>query len=504
MSSEKQKEEVGANLEEMTESEGGVLDRLLSKVNMDMPEDQLSLDQVIQGKASSGGGLTIAIDHLIREITATGTRVEKLDKNLIDVAIARIDEKISNQMNEILHHEQFQQMESAWMGLWFAVEKTDFRQNIQMEILNCSKEKLLEDFEESPETVQSGLYKQLYEREYDQPGANPVTAMVANYEFDKTPQDLQLLQNIAKVAAATHSPFISSVGASFFGETDLAELPKKPDISEIFTLPEYIKWNSFRKSEDSRYVGLTMNRFMLRMPYTEDNVKTFNFKEDVLEGPHKYLWGNPAFAFLGNLNRCFAKHGWAVNIRGPQSGGKVEDLPVHVYESSGGTQTRIPTEIMLSERKEFELAENGFIPLSIYKNSDYAVFFSAQSAQKPTRYDSVDATANAKLSANLPYLFLVSRLSHYLKVLQREEIGGATERDELEKGLNEWIKKLVTDSSSPTAEQKAKYPLRDASVSVTENPESPGFYTVTMKVRPHFQVEGVNVDLSLVSKMPSK
>ena len=499
---EEEKSKVAGELE--IQEKGSVLDNLLKKVNMEISEETVNLDQVLKGKLSRGGGLAIAIDHLIREITATGTAVEILDKNIIDVAIARIDEKLSAQVNEVLHHEDFQKMESAWQGLWFAVEKTDFRQNIQMEMLSCSKEKLLEDFEESPETVQSGLYKQLYDREYDQPGANPVTAMVANYEFDKTPQDLQLLQNVAKVAAATHSPFISSVGASFFGESSLEELPKKPDISKVFTQSEYTKWNSFRQSEDSRYVGLTMNRFMLRLPYTQGTVKNFNFNEEVLDSPDKYLWGNPAFAFLANLNRCFAKHGWAVNIRGPQSGGKVEDLPVHVYESSGGTQTRIPTEIMLSERKEFELAENGFIPLSIYKNQDFAVFFSAQSTQKPIKYDTADATANAKLSANLPYLFLVSRLSHYLKVLQREEIGGATERDELEKGLDRWIKLLVTESSSPTVEQKAKYPLKDASVAVTENPESPGFYNVTMKVRPHFQVEGVNVDLSLVSKMPSK
>ena len=481
-----------------------VLDRLLSKVDMASPDGTVSLDQVIDGTSTREGGLTIAIDHLIQEITASGTQVEKLDQALIDTAIARIDEKLSAQMNEILHHEEFQKMESAWQGLWFAVDKTNFRQNIQMEILNCSKEKLLEDFEESPETIQSGLYKQVYDTEYDQPGASPVTAMVSNFEFNRSPQDLQLLQNVAKVAAATHSPFISSVGPAFFGEDSLDELPKKPDIGKIFDQSEYIKWNSFRRSEDSRYIGLTMNRFLLRLPYDENTVKTFNFKEEVLAGPEKYLWGNPSFAFLGNMNRCFAKHGWAVNIRGPQSGGKVEDLPVHVYDSPSGTQTRIPTEIMLSERKEFELAENGFIPLSVYKNQDFAVFFSAQSTQQPIKYDSPDATANAKLSANLPYLFFFFFLSHYLKVLQREEIGGATERDELEKGLDDWIKQLVTESSSPTAEQKAKYPLRNASVAVTENPESPGFYNVAMKVRPHFQVEGVNVDLSLVSRMPSK
>ena len=483
---------------------GSVLDNLLDKVDMEIPDGTVSLDQVIDGTSTRSGGLTLAIDHLIQEVAASGTQVEKLDQTLIDAAIARIDEKLSDQMNEILHHEDFQQMESTWQGLWFAVEKTDFRQNMKMEIVNCSKEKLLEDFEESPETIQSGLYKQMYDTEYDQPGANPVTAIIANYEFDRSPQDLQLLQNAAKVAAATHSPFISSVGAQFFGEHSLEEIPKKPDIAKIFDQSEYIKWNSFRKSEDSRYIGLTMNRFVLRLPYEEGAVKTFNFKEDVLDGSDRYLWGNPAFAFLGNMNRCFAKHGWAVNIRGPQAGGKVEDLPVHVYNSPSGTQTRIPTEIMLSERKEFELAENGFIPLSVYKNQDFAVFFSAQSVQQPTKYDSADATANAKLSANLPYLFLVSRLSHYLKVLQREEIGGATERDELEKGLDNWIKQLVTESSSPTAEQKAKYPLRAASVEVSENPDSPGFYNVGMKVRPHFQVEGVNVDLSLVSKMPSK
>lgn len=485
-------------------SEGSVLDQLLSKVDgqTSAPEGEMDLDKALE---SSGGRLSFAINHLIQAIAETETRIEKIDKVLIDSVISGIDQKLTSQLNEIMHHENFQKLESSWRGLQFAVDRTDFRQNIKVEMLNCTKEKLLEDFDDAPETVQSGLYKQLYTHEYDTPGADPFSFIVANYEFDRSAEDITLLQNVAKVAAATHCPFISAVNPHFFGMDSLDPLTNHPDIHSIFETHEYIKWKAFRESEDSRYVGLTLNKFLLRLPYGQDgqSVKGFNYEEDVVQDANRYLWGNPAFAFMANVNRSFANHGWAVNIRGPQGGGMVEDLPVHIFTSPEGGQYRIPTEIIVPETKEFELAENGFIPLSVYKNKDYAVFFGAQSTQKPQKYDTASATANAKLSANLPYLFLVSRLSHYLKVMQREVIGSQKEKEDLQEDLNRWIRGLVTEDVSPTAEQKAKFPLREASVEVTESPDSPGFYHVSMKVRPHFQVEGVNVDLSLVSRLPN-
>ncbi len=500
---EKKQEQAEAKGPEVQE-EQGLLDQLLSRVSIETPGEAQTLDDVI-AKESAGGRLSFAINHLIEAVASTGAQVETVDKVLLESIIAQIDKKVSDQLNEVMHHEKFKEIEASWTGLKYAVDKTDFRKNIRMEIINCSKTKMMEDFEDTPEVLQSGMYKQLYEDEYDQPGAAPVSCVTANYEFDRSLQDMALLQNISKVAAATHAPFLGSVGASFFGEKSIESLPSNPgEIAEIFEQAEYMRWNSFRSSEDSRYVGLTMNKFILRLPYGSETVpvRSFDFEEDVTGGSEEYLWGNPAFAFLGNINQCFAKHGWAVNIRGPKAGGKVSDLPVHVYQATSGTQIRIPTEIILSERKEVELAESGFIPLSVYKNQDFAVFFSAYSAQKPKKYSTSEATANSKLSANLPYLFLVSRLAHYLKVLQREEIGGAKEKEDIQQEMDEWINSLVTQASSPDAEQKAKYPLRAASVEVSDYEDAPGYYHVSMKVRPHFQVEGVNVDLSLVSKVP--
>jgi len=502
MTTEKQKQEISEPQE--SKEDVGVLDQLLSKVNMKSPERAMSLDEAIKSESGSGR-LAFAINHFVQAVAESGTQVEMLDKTMIDMAIANLDKKIGAQVNEIIHHPDFQELESSWRGLYFAIERTDFRQNIKMELMNCSMEKLREDFEDTPDIVQSGLYKQIYKSEYDTPGAAPVAAMIGNYEFDKSIQDMTLLQNVSKVAASTHCPFLTSVGADFFGEKDISAISSKPDISSFFDQAEYMRWNSFRSSEDSRYVGLTLNKFLGRLPYGEEGekVKTFSFEEDY-SAKEKYLWTNPAFAFLSNINRSFAKNGWAVNIRGPQAGGKVDDLPTHIFESSKGKQIRIPTEMLLAERQEFELAESGFIPLSIYKGKNFGVFFSAHSAQKPVEYNDKAATANARLSANLPYLFLVSRLAHYLKVLQREEIGSAREKEDIQKELSKWINSLVTKASSPTAEQKAKYPLREAKIEVFDSKEAPGYYHVSMKVRPHFQVEGVDIDLSLVARMPKK
>jgi type VI secretion system protein ImpC len=363
----------------------------------------------------------------------------------------------------------------------------------------------MDDFEDAPEPVQSGLYKQIYNMEYDQPGGEPYAAMITNYEFNRGPQDIGLLQNAAKVAAATHCPFIGSAGSAFFGMKSILDLPNVPDLASLFEQAEYTKWNAFRDSEDSRYVGLTVPRFLLRLPYGQETVpvKEFGFEEHVNGEEHtKYLWGNASFAFATRLTESFAKWGWCVNIRGPQAGGLVEDLPLHLFKSGGDTETKIPTEILIPDRREFEFAQQGFIPLSFYKNKNYACFFSAQSVQHPKTYSTAEATANSKLSANLPYLFLCARLAHYLKVIQRENIGAAKEKEDLQAELDTWIKKLVTEMPNPGAELKARCPLRSAFIEVEDDPSSPGFYHVTMKVRPHFQVEGVDVDMSLVSQMP--
>jgi type VI secretion system protein ImpC len=480
------------------------LESLFAKVDMAPPQETVDLANQAQMEASSAK-LSVAVNHLLHAIAESGVTVDKLDKTLIDQGIAEIDDKLSRQVSAILHDPKFQEMESSWRSLKFLVDRTDFRSNIKVDVLNVSKNDLLEDFEDAPEPVQSGLYKQIYTMEYDQPGGEPYGAMISNYTFGRSPQDIELLQDVSKIAAATHCPFIGAVGADFFGLKSIRDLPNIPDLAAVFEQAEYTKWNSFRDSEDSRYVGLTVPRFLLRLPYGSDTVpvKEFDFEEHVTGEEHsKYLWGNASFAFATRLTDSFAKNGWCVNVRGPQSGGQVEDLPLHLYQSGGDTETKVPTEILIPDRREFEFAQQGFIPLSFYKNKDYACFFSAQSVQRPKKYSTDEATANAKLSANLPYLFLVSRLAHYLKVIQRENIGAAKEKEDLQQELDAWIQKLVTEMPNPSPELKARCPLKEAQIIVEDFADSPGFYRVTMRVRPHFQIEGVDVNLSLVSQMP--
>lgn len=479
--------------------ERSALDSLLEKVDL----SQAAAAGPGQAEATRSK-LSQALNLLIHSVVRPGEEVERVDKALVDSVIADLDRKISDQVNAILHQPDFQKLESAWRGLKFLVERTNFRRNVKIEILNVSKEDLAADFQDVPEPIQSGLFKHVYVQEYDQPGGQPIGSIIGNYEFENRPGDIALLRNLSKISAACHAPFIGAVGEKFLGKK-IEEIPRLPDLAPIFDQTEYTAWRSFRDSEDSRYVGLTFPRFLLRLPYGQDTVpvKSFNFEEEA-EGAdhHNYLWGNASFAFAATLTRSFADNGWCVNIRGPQSGGLVEELPLHHYEAAGETTTKIPTEILISDRREFELSELGFIPLSFYKNNDYACFFSANSVQKPKKYLTDDATANSRLSARLPYLFLVSRLAHYLKVIQRENIGAAKEKDDLQRELEDWIGTLVTEMKDPDPDLKARCPLSNASIKVTDIADNPGFYNVEMLVRPHFQIEGVDVNLSLVSRLP--
>ncbi|KIH76531.1 type VI secretion system protein ImpC [Geoalkalibacter ferrihydriticus] len=449
--------------------------------------------------------LTAAIQVFLDLAARSHNRVERIDKTLLDSYIAQIDETISRQLDAVLHHAEFQRIESSWRGLQHLVERCDFRANIKLELLDCRKDDLRDDFEEAPETVQTGLYRHVYVNEYDTPGGQPISAMIANYEFENTPQDVALLTDVSRVAASAHCPFISSVGARFFGKESIDELPKIHDLATYMERAEYIRWQSFRESEDSRYVGLVLPRFLLRLPYgAESNpVRTFNYEENVRAEHHgNYLWGNAAFAFAANVARSFAENGWAVNIRGPESGGKVENLAIHNYDAGQGLQSKIPTEILIPETRELEFAKLGFIPLSYYKNSDYACFFSADSVQKPAEYHTPDATANARINARLPYIFLVSRIAHYLKVLQRENIGTTKSRQTLENELNGWLQTLVTKMKDPEPDLLATHPLKDGRVEVEEIAENPGFFSVSLYIIPHFQIEGVDVRLNLVAQMP--
>ncbi|WP_133129404.1 type VI secretion system contractile sheath large subunit [Legionella yabuuchiae] len=433
-----------------------------------------------------------------------GTLIERVDKVLLDQYISKIDEMLSAQLDEILHHTTFQELESLWMSLKHVVDRTDFTANIKIELLDVDKQALIEDFEDVSDTSQSGLYKQVYEREYDTPGGEPFTAMISPYEFDASAIDLSLLRQISKVAAVAHCPFIGSVGGSFFNKSSLQDVIEIEDLVGYMDRAEYIRWNSFRDSEDARYIGLTLPRFLLRLPYGENNpVKRFQYNESVTSSADQYLWGRASFAFAANLGESFRKYGWCVNIRGPESGGKVDHLPLHQYNLGQGLQTKIPCEVMIPETRELTFANLGFIPLSYYKNSDYACFFSANSAQKPMSYLDKQASSNSRINARLPYIFLSARIAHYLKVMQRENIGSSLSRSEQEEQLNQWLKTLITKMNNPGPELAATHPLRDGQVMVEELPEHPGYYRINLYAVPHFQVEGMDVKLSVVGQIPT-
>ncbi|WP_322060978.1 type VI secretion system contractile sheath large subunit [Paraburkholderia sp. J63] len=440
------------------------------------------------------------------ELVGKGDKpVERLDKSLLDFHIGQLDEQISRQLDAVMHHPEFQALESRWRGVKFNIDRIDFRRNVRVEMLDLSKEDLLRDFEDCAEIIQSGLYRHTYIDEYDTPGGQPISAMIADYEFTNSPQDIALLRNISKVAAAAHMPFIGSVGPKFFGKQTMEEVAAIQDIGNYFDRAEYIKWKSFRDTDDARYIGLTMPRVLGRLPYGPDTtpVRSFNYQEDVKGADHeKYLWVNAAFAFSANMARSFMNNGWCVQVRGPQAGGKVEDLPVHLYDLGTGVQPKIPTEVLIPETREFEFANLGFIPLSFYKNHDFACFFSANSAQKPALYETKEATANSRINARLPYIFLLSRIAHYLKLIQRENIGTTKDRRVLELELNNWIKGLVTEMKDPGDELQASHPLRDAKVTVEDIEDNPGFFRVKLFIIPHFQIEGMDIGLSLVSQMP--
>ena len=449
------------------------------------------------------------VEALISQLLEPGKEAVKVSKAALDEMLAEVDKKLSLQVDAILHHPDFHKMESTWRSLKFLVDRTDFRENIKIEVFNVNKGQLLEDFEDAPEVPKSGLYKTVYTAEYGQFGGKPYAAIVGNYELGAGPQDMKLLQYMASVAAMAHAPFITAASPNFFGVVDFNTLPHLKDMKSVFEGPQYTKWQSFRETEDARYVALTLPRFLLRLPYGPDQpIKAFNYQEDVSAGHENYLWGNSAFAFASRLTDSFAKYRWCANIIGPAGGGAVEDLPLHQFEAMGAIQTKIPTEVLVSERREFELAEEGFISLTMRKGSDNAAFFSANSAQKPKFFgiskEGKEAELNYKLGLQLPYMMIIGRLAHYLKVIQRENIGTWKERVDLERELNDWIRQYVADQESPSPAVRSRRPLRQAQVTVENVEGEPGWYRVGLKVRPHFKYMGAFFTLSLVGKLDKK
>ncbi|AQS36242.1 type VI secretion protein, EvpB/VC_A0108 family [Shewanella psychrophila] len=443
----------------------------------------------------------------ISNVIASRDSSEPVNKALVDKMLVELDKKISSQMDAVLHNETVQQMESSWRNLKLLVDRTDFRENIKLELLHVTKDELLDDFEFAPETVQSGLYKHVYSSGYGQFGGEPIGAIVGNYAFTPSSQDMKLLQYVGAIGAMAHAPFLSSVAPEFFGIESFEELPNLKDLQSTFESPKYTKWRSLRESEDARYLGLTAPRFLLRVPYDpiDNPIGSFNYRENVSESHEDYLWGNTAFALATRLTESFAKYRWCPNIIGPQSGGSVDDLPVHVFESMGALQAKIPTEVLITDRKEFELADEGFISLTMRKGSDNAAFFSANSIQKPKVFPNTkegkEAETNYKLGTQIPYMMTINRLAHYIKVLQREQIGSWKERQDLERELNTWLKQFVADQENPPAEVRSRRPLRAAKIEVMDVQGEPGWYQVSMSVRPHFKYMGANFELSLVGRL---
>ncbi len=474
-------------------SEGSLLDMIMQETKM-APADE-GYDVAKKG-----------VEAFITELLSPNKAGEKIDKKLVDTMIGEIDAKLSKQLDAVLHNEAFQKMESAWRGLKFVVDRTDFRENSKIELLDVSKEALAEDFEDAPEIVQSGLYKKAYSDEFGTFGGEPYASIVANYSFDHGAQDMALLKDCAAVATMAHAPFLAAADSKFFGVDSYEELPNLKDLKSIMEGPAYTKWQSFRETEDARSVGLTAPRFLLRLPYGDDNqVKAFNYQENVSDDHGDYLWGNTAYALASRLADSFANYRWCPNIIGPQSGGTVEDLPLHQFESMGELQTKCPTEALITERREFELAEEGFVGLSMRKGSDNAAFFSANSCQKPKTFGNTaegkEAEMNYRLGTQLPYLLIVNRLAHYIKVIQRENIGSWKEKAELQEELNKWISQYVSEMDNPSASVRNKRPLREAEIVVEDVPGNAGVYKVDLRVRPHFKYMGANFTLSLVGKL---
>jgi type VI secretion system protein ImpC len=428
----------------------------------------------------------------------------------VEGLIAQIDAKLSEQINHVLHHKEFQSVESAWRGLHYLVTNTETDESLKIRVMNVSKSEMARTLRKFKGVAwdQSPIFKKLYEEEYGQFGGEPYGAFVADYYFDHNAPDVELLTNMAQIAAAAHAPLITAADPGAMLMESWQELANPRDLTKIFQTPEHAAWRSFRASEDSRYVGLAMPRFLARAPYgaKSNPVEEFDFEEKTnAVGSTDFTWANAAYAMAVNINRSFKRYGWCSQIRGIESGGAVDGLPVHTFPTDdGGVDMTCPTEIAISDRREAELAKNGFMPLVHKKNSDFAAFIGAQSMHKPAEYDDPDATANANLGARLPYLFATCRFAHYLKCIVRDKIGSFKERSDMQVWLNNWIGRYVEHNPATATEaDKARKPLAGAEVVVEEVEGNPGYYGAKFYLRPHYQLEGLTVSLRLVSKLPS-
>ena len=488
----KSKEEAAAQTVETQESTS-VLDQILT-------EGRMARDDYQREKAKD------MIGEFVSQVMSGELTMSKNMDVAINSRIAEIDRLVTAQMNEIMHHEDFQKLEGSWRGLHHLVKNSLTGPMLKIKVMSATKKDLLKDFERALEFDQSAMFRKVYEEEYGTFGGAPFGALIGDYEFGNHPQDMSLLESISQVAAAAHAPFLSAASANMFGWDTFSEMTEVRDVAKIFDRTEYMKWRSFRESEDSRYVGLTMPHVLMREPYgaATKPTETFRFEEDVDGKDHKkYLWGNAAYALGTCLTEAFSMYGWCVAIRGVEGGGLVQGLPTHTFETDEGEiAMKCPTEVAITDRREKEFADNGFIPLVHCKNTDYAAFFGTQSANKAKKYDSDAANANARLSTQLQYIFAVSRFAHYLKAMMRDKIGSFMSRTDCERFLNQWINNYVTDDDTASAATKAQYPLREARVDVAEIPGKPGCYRAVAFMRPHFQLDELSVSLRLVADLP--
>lgn len=451
-----------------------------------------------------------AVHTLAQQALSNTTLISDDALRSIEAIIAGLDKKLSEQMQLILHHEDFQELEGTWRGLHYLINNTETDEMLKIRVLNISKKELSKTLKKYRGTAwdQSPIFKKIYEEEYGQFGGEPYGVLIGDYYFDHTPPDVALLGEMSEIAAAAHAPFIAGASPTLFQMDSWQELSNPRDLTKIFQTPEYAAWRSLREAEDSRYIGLAMPRFLARLPYgpNTEPVEEFDFEEDTSSADSKkYVWANSAFAMATNITRSFKLYGWCSRIRGVESGGAVEGLPAHTFPTDdGGVDMKCPTEIAITDRREAELAKNGMMPLLHRKNTDLAAFIGAQSLQKPAEYTDPDATANANLAARLPYLFASCRFAHYLKCIVRDKIGSFKERKDLENWLQNWIMQYVDGDPAGSSEIiKAKRPLASAEVHVEADESNPGYYSAKFFLRPHYQLEGLTVSLRLVSKLPS-
>ncbi len=447
------------------------------------------------------------IGELVSQVLEGSVIVSDNVSAMIDARVADLDALISAQLSAVMHAPEFQKLESTWRGLEYLVKETPTGTMLKIKVINATKRDLIRDFKAAVEFDQSAMFKKVYEEEFGTFGGAPFGALVGDFDVTRQPEDMYFLDQMAHVAAAAHAPFIGAASPELLGLESFSDLGKPRDMAKVFDTVEYAKWKSFRDSEDSRYVGLTLPRFLGRLPYHPRDgtvVDSFNFVEDVDGTDHaKYLWCNAAWAFATRLTAAFDDFGWCAAIRGVEGGGLVEDLPTHTFKTDEGEiALKCPTEIAITDRREKELSDLGFIPLVHCKNSDYAAFFGAQSLQKAKKYNTDSANANAVLSAQLQYIFSVSRIAHYLKAMMRDKIGSFASAHNVEQFLNRWIAQYVLLDDNATQEQKAQFPLREAAIQVGEVPGRPGVYRAVAFLRPHFQLDELSISLRLVADLP--